>query len=53
MQVLVVVNLIAFLLGVLFLFLLVTPRDRRRPGNGKSGSNSPSDAHRRAPFVKR
>jgi len=52
MEVLVVVNLIAFLLVVLLLFLVVTPHDGRRPGNGKSGSNSSSDSHRRTPFVK-
>jgi len=53
MQVLVVVNLIAFLLGVLFLFLLVTPHGRHRPGHGKSGSNPRADSHGRKPFVRR
>jgi hypothetical protein len=53
MQVLVVVNLIAFLLTMLLLFLVVTPHDSSRGGNRKSGSNPRSDFHRRTPFVKR
>src|SRR6266702_8128893 len=39
MQVLVVVNLMAFLVGLLLLFSLVRPHDRPRPRGGKSGSN--------------
>lgn len=53
MQLLVVVNLMAFLLGVLLLFLVVTPHDGRRAVNGKSGLSLRSDSHRRTPFVKR
>jgi len=53
MQILLVVNLMTFLLGVLLLFLLLTPHERRRAGNGKSASSPRSDSHRRAPFVKR
>ncbi len=37
MQVLVVVNLLAFMLGVLLLFSVLTPHDRRRTVNGKEG----------------
>ncbi len=52
MQILVVVNLIAFMLGVLLLLSLLTPRDRRRAGSGKAGSYSRSVSRRRVPFTK-
>jgi hypothetical protein len=52
MRVLVVVNLMAFALGVLLLFSLVTPHDRPRAGNWKGGSNPRSDSPSRAPFAK-
>ncbi len=52
MQVLVVVNLIAFMLGALLLFSVLTPHDRRRMGTGKSEPNPRSDSHSRAPFAK-
>ncbi len=52
MQVLTMVSLMAFLIAGLLLFSLVTPRDRRRAGNRKSGSYPRSDSHRPAPSTK-
>ena len=48
MQVLLTVNLIAFMLGALLLFLLVTPQNRHRAGTGKNGPNTSSDSPKRA-----
>jgi hypothetical protein len=52
MQILVVVNLMAFMVGVLLLFSLVTPHDRRHVGIRKRSSYSRSDVHRLARFAK-
>jgi len=50
MQILVVVNLMAFMVGVLLLFSLVTPHDRRHAGIRKRRSHAPSDSHRLVPL---
>jgi hypothetical protein len=52
MQILVVVNLMAFGIGVLLLFSMVTPHDRRGAGNRKCGSCPPTGTHKLAPFEK-
>jgi hypothetical protein len=52
MQVLTVVSLIAFLILVLLLFSLVTPRDSRRAGHRKTGFYPSSDSHQPAPSTK-
>jgi hypothetical protein len=45
MQVLTMVSLMAFLILVLLLFSLVTPRDTRRAGHRKTGLYPSSDSH--------
>lgn len=52
MQILVVVNLMAFMVGVLLLFSLATPHDGRTASNRKRGSAPPSDTHETTPFLK-
>ncbi len=52
MQVLTVVSLMAFLIAVLLLFSLVTPRDSRRAGNRKTALHPRSDSHGPAPYTK-
>jgi hypothetical protein len=49
MQVITMVSVMAFLILALSLFLQVTPRDRRRAGNGESRLYRRSDSHRPAP----
>jgi hypothetical protein len=47
MQVLLAVNLIAFVLVALLLFLLLTPQNRHRARNGKNGPSTYSDSPKR------
>jgi len=48
MQVLLAVNLIAFVLVALLLFLLLTPQKRPRASDGKNGPNTYSNSPKRA-----
>ena len=52
MQVLTAVSLMAFLIVVLLLLSLVTPRDSRRAGNRKTELYRRSDAHRPTLYTK-
>ncbi len=52
MQVLTMVSLMAFLILVLLLFTLVTPRDGGRAGHRKTGLYPSSDSHGPAPSAK-
>lgn len=52
MQILVAVNLMAFMVGVLLLFSVVTPHDRRGASNKRGGPYPLSETPRRARFVK-
>jgi hypothetical protein len=52
MQLLLVVNLTAFLLVALLFLVLLTPKDGRRPGSNVSRLYPGSDSHRPAAFTK-
>jgi hypothetical protein len=52
MQLLLVVNLMAFMIGFLLLFSLVTPHDRRGVSDRKRGSCPSTDTYRLDPFAK-
>ncbi len=52
MQILAMVSLMAFLILVLLVFSLVTPRDSRGAGSRETGFYTSSDSHGPAPSTK-